>query len=414
MTDPATVSLGRRHLAGGSLGLALAGSAAPARAQGADNPPRQLGGGVAYQEIAPWDLARLNRILTVEIPAFSGVTIPYTPARTGVRLYRVTYPSMVPEQHNRRVMLSGLVAVPDAPAAPLRLVSYQHGTVYGKQEVPSFPENSPETQLMIAQFAGQGWALIGADYIGMGLSREPQGFLVKASHQQATTDLVPAARAVLADLGHQAAGLYLAGWSQGGYVTMAMLERLEQTHTAVTAAATASAPMDLWAALNGFLSFPRPIDANWITTIFILCAFSYEEYYGVPGMARSMIRQEHFDVVQRAYAGQPVDPTQVPTALRSLIQDQYFNPDFFAASAFGRLAAANQAYRWLIRSPVRNHYGETDEAIRVGIGRMAMDYQRAMGNEQVAAVSTGNTSHRGTFATAVPQWKSWFDSLPPG
>jgi len=45
---------------------------------------------------------------------------------------------------------------------------------------------------------------------------------------------------------------------------------------------------------------------------------------------------------------------------------------------------------------------------------MAMDYQRAMGNETVAAVSTGNTSHRGTFATAVPQWKSWFDSLPPG
>ena len=119
-------------------------------------------------------------------------------------------------------------------------------------------------------------------------------------------------------------------------------------------------------------------------------------------------------MAQRTYSDQAVDPTQVATALRCLIQDQYFNPDFFAASAFGRLVAANQSYRWLIRSPVRNHYGETDETIRVGIGRMAMDYQRAMGSETVAAVSTGNTSHRGTFATAVPQWKSWFDSLPPG
>ena len=27
----------------------------------------------------------------------------------------------------------------------------------------------------------------------------------------------------------------------------------------------------------------------------------------------------------------------------------------------------------------------------------------------VEAVSTGPTTHRGTFATAVPQWKSWFD-----
>lgn len=134
----------------------------------------------------------------------------------------------------------------------------------------------------------------------------------------------------------------------------------------------------------------------------------------MPGLARSMIRPEHFDVAQRAWRGEAVDPAQVPTSLRSLIQDAYFDPDFFAASAFGRLAAANQAYRWLIRTPVRNHYGETDEAIRVGIGRIAMDYQQAMGNARVEAVSTGNTSHRGTFATAAPQWKSWFDGLPIG
>jgi len=401
---------GRRHLAG--LVLAQAGAALPALSQSAPAAMRQLGGGVTYREIAQWDIARLNRILTVDTPAFSGVNVTYTPATSGVRLYRVTYPSAVPERQNRPVVLSGLVAVPDAPGAPMKLVSYQHGTVYGRQQVPSFPENSPETQLMIAQFAGQGYALIGADYVGMGESAEAQGYMVKASHQQATTDLVPAARAVLADLGRTATSLFIAGWSQGGYVTMAMLERLEQTGVRVNGAATASAPLDLFAALNGFLNFPRPIDASWITTIFILCAFSYEAYYGVPGMARSIIKPEHFDVSQRAYSGQAVDPAQIPTALRDLIQDPYFDRDFFTASAFGRLAAENQAYRWLIRSPVRNFYGETDEAIAIGIGRMAMDYQRAMGNGQVEAVSTGNTSHRGTFATAVPQWKSWFDGLP--
>lgn len=419
VTDPSRPPvLGRRPLA---LGAALAplAVAAPAAAQGTAAPAaasaaRALGGGLAYREIARWDAARLNRILTVDMPAFSGVAVTYTPARTGVRLYRVSYPSAVPEQDNRPVTLTGLVAVPDAPAVgPLRLLSYQHGTVYGRQEVPSFPEHSPETQLMIAQFAGQGWALVGADYVGMGESPEPQGYMVKGSHQQATTDLLPAARAVLADLGLGAAGLCIAGWSQGGYVTMAMLERLERTGIPVTAAATASAPVDLWAALNGFLSFPRPIDASWITTIFILCAFSYEAYYGQPGLARAMLKPEHYDVAQRAYAGQAVDPAQVPTALRSLIQDPYFDPQFFAASAFGRLTAANHAYRWLIRSPVRTFYGETDEAIRIGIGRLAMDYQQAMGNTKVEAVSTGNTTHRGTFATAVPQWKGWFDSLPP-
>lgn len=39
-----------------------------------------------------------------------------------------------------------------------------------------------------------------------------------------------------------------------------------------------------------------------------------------------------------------------------------------------------------------------------------MTWQRAMGNERVTAISTGATDHRGTFVSAMPQWKQWFDS----
>ena len=52
--------------------------------------------------------------------------------------------------------------------------------------------------------------------------------------------------------------------------------------------------------------------------------------------------------------------------------------------------------------------------ISEGIGRLVMTFQQAMGNTAVEAVSTGATSHRGTFARAVPQWKSWFDTLAAG
>ena len=66
----------------------------------------------------------------------------------------------------------------------------------------------------------------------------------------------------------------------------------------------------------------------------------------------------------------------------------------------------------MIQSPVRNYIGAADEAIPLGIGRMAETYAMAMGtgNTNVEAVTTGETDHRGTFATAVPQWKIWFDS----
>ncbi|MDP9898166.1 alpha/beta hydrolase [Variovorax ginsengisoli] len=386
--------------------------AAPVHAQ--DTAVKTIVGDTKFELVAHWDVAKLNAILTSDTPKFSGINVPYTPARTGVNLYRITYSTVVPEKGNKPTRASGLLALPDTQDTTLPLVSYQHGTVYGRQEVPSFAEQSPETQLMIAQFAGQGYALIGADYFGLGVSTEPEGYLVKASQQQACFDLLTASKGVLASLGRKTDKLYLAGWSQGGFVTMALLEKLEKTGIPVNGAATASAPLDLGIAMSGFLNFPRSYDAVWLNSIFILSAFSYENYYGVPGLARSVLNDAYYDVAKKAYdrpAGPPVNPADIPTDLHKLLKPDYFNPQYFADSAFGKLIAETQSYRWVIKSPVRNYYGDTDEAITVGVGRLAQTYAQALGagNKAVEAISTGPTTHRGTFATAVPQWKSWFD-----
>lgn len=378
--------------------------------------PVSIGPGVRYELIDRWDVERLNHILQVETPAFADVSVTYTPARNAVRLYRVTYNSVVPERGNRPITATGLVAVPEDARASLPLVSYQHGTVYGKEEVPSFPENSQETRLMIAQFAGQGYALIGADYFGMGQpgtgdSAEPDGYAVKASHQQATFDMLVAGRQVLGNLGVSASDLFLTGWSQGGFVTMAMTEKLENTGVDIKAVATASAPVDFFVLLNGFLNFPRPNDASWVGVLFIFSPFSFENYYGVPGLARSVLNDDVYETAKNLYERKSADASSIPTDLRKLVRSDYFDPQFFANSAYGRLVAATQAYRWVIRTPVRNYYGEADEVIATPLGQLGETYQRAIGNDRVEAISTGNTTHRGTFALAVPQWKTWFDSL---
>lgn len=389
--------------------LLVLAAAAPARAQ--ETGAVTVAGGVRYEFLERWDVARLNEVLTKDIPAFAGIGVTYTPAKNAVKLYRVTYPSLIPERGNRPTVATGLIAIPDVEGRSFPLVSYQHGTVYGKQEVPSFIAQSPETALMVAQFAGQGYVVIGADYFGLGLSTEPEGYMVKASHQQATADMLAASRQVLAALKIDTPKLTLAGWSQGGFVTMALLEKLEAEGVKVDAAATASAPVDIYVALSGFLDFPRANDASWVTSLFILSSFSFENYYGVPGLARALLTEESYEIARKAYAREPYDPAAIPTDLKKLIRPAYFDPQFFAESAYGRLVKATTAYRWVIKSPVRNYYGEADEVITPGLGQLVQSYQRAMGtgNPAVEAVSTGKTTHRGTFATAVPQWKAWFD-----
>jgi hypothetical protein len=98
-----------------------------------------------------------------------------------------------------------------------------------------------------------------------------------------------------------------------------------------------------------------------------------------------------------------------------------------AEQRFGRLNRLTRTSKWLndngsdgqgdlvrIGSPkisVRNHYGEIDEVVTPGLGRLVMTYQNTIGagNTAVEAISTGRTDHRGTFVTSVPQWKIWFD-----
>lgn len=375
--------------------------------------PIEVAAGVRYELIDRWDVDKLNQILVVDAPKTFGVTVTYAPATHAVKLYRVTYSSVVPERDNRPIVATGLLAVPEDDAKTLPLVSYQHGTVYGKEEVPSFPQNSSETQLMIAAFAGRGYALIGADYFGMGSSTEPEGYGVKASHQQATSDMLTASRAVLASLGMEAPKLFLGGWSQGGYVTMCFLEKLEKSGVPVVAASTASGPADLYSFTSGFLDFPRPNDASWISILYVLTSFSFENYYGIPGLARSMLTDEYYETARKIYYRESSDISALPSDLKKLIRPDYFDPDFFAASAYGRIVLASDAYRWIIRTPVRSYYGEADEVVSEGLAKLAANYQQGIGagNNAVEAISTGKTDHRGTFATAVGQWQSWFDSL---
>ena len=378
----------------------------------ASNQPIQVNSGIQYEYLARWDVDQLNKILNTDTPSFAGITVAYTPARNAVRLYRITYNSVIPELGNKPTITSGLIAIPDTDGKSFPTVSYQHGTVYGRHEVPSFAQESAETQLMIAQFAGQGYVVIGADYFGLGISTEHEGYMVKASHQQATFDMVMASRAVLTNMHLASDKLFLAGWSQGGFVTMALLEKLEAAGVKVHGAVTASAPLDVYALMQGFLNYPRKFDAVWLNSIMILSSFAFENYYGAPGLAHALLTDEYYEISKKAYDRQPFNPSDITTDLHKLIRPEYFDPQYFANSTFGKLVAATQSYRWVIKSPVRNYYGDTDEAITVGVGRMAMTYAQAMGsgNQNVEAISTGPTTHRGTFATAVPQWKVWFDS----
>lgn len=378
---------------------------------------KPLGNGAHYEWIGRYDINKLNTILTEEQKDFNKeFQVQFSTPKYAVNLYRVTYTSVIPDKANKPTQATGLVAIPETGNKKMPMVSYQHGTVWGKLLVPSYPDNSYETKLMIAQFAGQGYIVIGADYFGLGDSTEKDGFIVKASHQQACLDMYFSALKVLEREKIQMTDFFLAGWSQGGFVTMAFLEKLENMGIPLKAAATASAPTDALAAFTGFLSFPRSIDAIWLNSIFTLSSFAFEEYYSVPGLAKNLINPDKYETAHKLYLKE-LDEKELldfveKVTLKELIRSEYFKPQYLAGSDYGKLLKEAQTYRWAIQTQVRNYYGESDEVISIGIGKLPLIYQWSMGNVgKVEAISTGATNHRGTFIKAVDAQKQWFDSL---
>jgi len=266
---------------------------------------------------------------------------------------------------------------------------------------------------MIAQFAGQGYVVIGADYFGMGSSKEKDSYIVMQSQTQACLDMYEASKIILKNEKINTTDFYISGWSQGGVVTMGFLERLESIGIPVKAAGTASAQCDGYIMTNGFLNFPRKIDAPWVTSMFILTVFSFEEYYRIPGLAQGFFTPEQYAVAKKLYTKEAaVKPEEFPTDLHKLIRKEYFDPVYYKNSAYGKLVSEMHPYRWVVKTPVHMYYGDIDECLTTGLARLPMDYQKALGNNKVEAFSAGaDANHRITYARAVPEFKKWFDNI---
>ena len=145
--------------------------------------------------------------------------------RYAVTSYRLEY--LTTDADGKAVRASGLVSVPQkAPGAKSPVLSYQHGTLFRDAEAPSNNAVASEVAVVLASL---GYIVLAPDYVGFGASKgTPHPYLLAAPSAAATVDFLTAARtwrgqANVADNGQ----LFLTGYSEGGYVTLAAHRALQ-------------------------------------------------------------------------------------------------------------------------------------------------------------------------------------------
>jgi hypothetical protein len=189
-------------------------------------------------------------------------------ARHGIKIFRVNYQSQISPDVTRPTAASGLVIIPDLAAAELPWISLQHGTVASKNEAPSLRPSEGLYE------ASQGFVTAVMDYIGYGSSaNEFHPYLVAGAYVPAGVDLLRATRTLAAEQGLKLGQLFLRGYSEGGYATLALQKALETEYRqefTVTASAPAAGPYDLEASALTVLSRPT---VNPLFSTFVVLAY---------------------------------------------------------------------------------------------------------------------------------------------
>ena len=176
-----------------------------------------------------------------------------------VQAWRLTY--LTVDGEGRQIVASGLVGIPQKPAnAPSPVLSYQHATIQKQADAPSSLTKLGDPPVVLASL---GYIVAAADYVGYGVTAGvPHPYLMSAPSASAVIDLLTAAKHWRqAQQVPDNKQLFLTGYSEGGYVTVAAHRALQagtSTHRAELVRVVAGAgPYDVGATLDQLLEILR-------------------------------------------------------------------------------------------------------------------------------------------------------------
>ena len=178
----------------------------------------------------------------------------------GFKAYKISYTTT--DDKGKSVKASGVMIVPtsdNADAQTVQKLEYMqakglamvedcHGTIFSNDEAPSVSiENSASAEGVGVIYSSlSGFVTLQPDYIGFGDSKEHyQAYLLKKSSANSVVDFTKAA-IKFAEANNisiaQTKDIYLAGYSQGGYVALAALKKFETEHFNIIMATPMSGP----------------------------------------------------------------------------------------------------------------------------------------------------------------------------
>jgi predicted esterase len=324
-----------------------------------------------------------------------------------VDTYKIDYVTV--DTQNKLVVASGVIIIPKGKSN-LSLMSLQHGTVTSRAQVGS----QSITNAVEGLIAGAlGYFALEPDYLGLGDSNILHPYHYQKSSANAVIDFIRAGRSFAASKGVILNGqVFLAGYSEGGYVTLAAHKEIEQNYSSeikVTASSPMAGAYDLNLTASTILQQSTYNQPSYL-------AYFFEAYNSIYGWNRlsDVFNSPYAERIPNLYNGS--NTTDQINAQLSASISQLFKQSFVTSFLAGKETAVTAAFaensliNWKPAAPIRLYHGNADEYVPYQNSVNARDYFKAQGSTVELITISGGT-HESASIPSILDAISWFESI---
>ncbi len=366
-------------------------------------------------------------------------------ALLGVKSYKIAY--LTHDEQGKEVKASGLITIPAISPAfmsaykeankrdfSLSIVSDQHGTIFQNSEAPSVQASTTHMPNALATvFSGvAGFMTIQPDYLGFGddnTSVHP--YILEKPSANTTVDMIKAAIAFANKAKLPINGqVFLSGYSEGGYATMAAAKEIQENHPQIhlMAVAPMAGPYDVEQLGLGSLKAPVMPFPPFLADV----VYAYSQNYSDLNLSVGI--QDPYasklpTLFDGTHSGEEIFMALPNVYTVGQTPDKLFKPEFidtFLADSTNPLRVhfqENSVIDWTPKMPMRLYHCTNDAIIPYQLSQEAYASFTQRGSttvelEPINTVEANATNplqvHSNCAPVAYSQVIPWFDKVRKG
>ena len=351
---------------------------------------------VSAEEVDSFSAEDFKKFLNSSLGSAAGQVSPFV--QTGIKLYKIVYRTT--DIDGTPIQASGALVIPQGISTALSVASLQHGTLFNESDAPSYYKANTEATIG-SFFASLGIIVAMPDYIGYGESRDREH---PYEHNEGlaipTVDMLKAVKEFTRNkkIGWNKK-VMLAGYSEGGYATMATFKYLEEnlkSEFPVSVCIPGSGAYNKSASFDLLINNESSGDIGHNRSyIWVLLTYIRANNLNLPV---SYFFKEPYasEIEAKGYLA------EINVSLNRTLTPEFI--EAYNSNSINSIKEAilkNDVHNWKPSSELRMYHGNADEYVPYLNSTTALEAMQAQGAEDVKLVTINNGTHGSTLGPYI-------------